>query len=416
MVMAMLRLNVLSEVEPLEQVIVHTPGEEMERVSPESRQEMLFDDILFVRHAREEHELMCAVFRKIVGREDAVLQLRTLLREALVSEDARLAYIDELVRVQTEHNLAPLVGELKRLSPDELVRFSLTGVSPLQLHLPPIPNLMFTRDVAAVVGNSIVLSHPATAARARESAIMNVVVQHHPSFADYRDRVVKLPQGVSFEGGDLLVLSDRAVLVGHSERTSFGGVMSTALALFEQTSVRSVILVNIPKRRSCMHLDTVFTFTKPDECVMYPPIIEATGRNNVLELTPGETPSKVEGQVHQNLQGALESVLDRKMTFIPCGGLEKLDQQREQWTDGANFFAIAPGVVIGYERNPLTFQQMRKHGYRVVTASGFLSYHEESNYEPGEKLAIKLDGKELSRGRGGPRCMTMPLSRATPSG
>ena len=160
-----------------------------------------------------------------------------------------------------------------------------------------------------------------------------------------------------------------------------------------------------------MHLDTVFTFSSPDECVVFPPLIQLNGLNNVVTFRAGDSPQNLDCTVEENLHGALESVLDRKISFVACGGSDPLSQQREQWTDGANFFAIAPGVVIGYERNQKTFDEMAARGYRVVTAEGFLSYYQESVWEPGEKIAIKLDGYELSRGRGGPRCMTMPIAR-----
>jgi arginine deiminase len=160
-----------------------------------------------------------------------------------------------------------------------------------------------------------------------------------------------------------------------------------------------------------MHLDTVFTFVSPDECVVFPPLIDLSGLNNVITFSRGDEPDNLVSRVHENLHSALEYNLKRSITFVPCGGLDPLSQQREQWTDGANFFAIAPGVVIGYDRNGRTFDEMASLGYRVVTAEGFLSYYQESTWEPGEKIAIKLDGYELSRGRGGPRCMTMPIAR-----
>ena len=264
-------LDVTSETGLLRQVIVHTPGREMELVSPENRLDLLFDDILFVHHARKEHLRLCAIFEKVVGSEGGVLQIATLLREAFGEEDARHAFVEALCRVDQEQNLQVLEGELKRLPPAELHDFALTGHSPLPIHARPLPNLMFMRDVAAVFGDHVILSHPATAARARESVILDVVLHHHPSFAPYRDRIITLPPGVTFEGGDLLVASPDLALIGHSERTSFGGVMAVTQALFERTSAQHVLMVDLPKRRSCMHLDTVFTFAMPDECVVFPP-------------------------------------------------------------------------------------------------------------------------------------------------
>lgn len=404
-------LRVGSEVGRLQQMLVHTPGEEMELVSPENREDLLFEDILFVGRAREEHLLMCTLVEKVAGDPQTVLQLSTLLRETFAQEEARHHFVEQLCRIVPARNLQAFEGELKRLSADELFTFALTGESPLPLVLHPLPNLMFMRDVAAVVNDHVILSHPATAARTRESAIMNVVLYHHPGFARVRDRILQLPPGVTFEGGDLLMASPRLLLIGHSERTSFGGIMAMAQVLFERNVVDHVLMVDLPKSRFCMHLDTVFTFTDADECVVFPPLAAQSTTGNVVQFTRSETPERFYSGLRPTLQEALEEQLGRPLTFIPCGGDDPLSQRREQWTDGANFFAIAPGVVVGYERNRRTFEAMRQHGYRVVTAQGFLSYYEESDYKPGEKVAIKLEGNELSRGRGGPRCMTLPLTR-----
>ncbi len=395
--------------------MVHTPGREMELVSPDNRLELLFDDILFLGHARKEHRLMCTLFEKLVGRPEAgpeaVVQVADLLREVFAEEEARFDFIERLCRTLPASNLAAVETELKRLAPEALHRFVLTGVSDLPVQMQPVPNLLFTRDLAAVVHDHIILSHAATAARSRESLIISVVLHHHPAFTACRDRIVTLPEGVTFEGGDLLVASPEVVLIGHSERTSFSGVMAVAHQLFERTPVEHVLMVDLPKRRACMHLDTVFTFSTPDECVVFPPLLEGYGYATHLRKT--DTPGRFTTDMRPKLQPALEELLDRELTFIPCGGPDRLHQVREQWTDGANLFAIAPGAVVGYERNGRTFDEMRRHGYRVVSAQSFLSYYEESayEYEPGQKLALKLEGTELSRGRGGPRCMTLPLAR-----
>jgi arginine deiminase len=403
--------DVRSETDHLRQVIVHTPGEEMDMVSPLDREALLFEDILFLSHARKEHELMCAVFDKVIGAEDGVLQITTLLRDAFEKEDARFDFVEQLCEASQGANLQAFEADLKRLSGQELFHFALTGASPLRIEARPVPNLLFMRDLAAVVGDHIVLSHAATSARARESIIINVVMHHHPAFAAQRDHIIKLPRGVTFEGGDLLVASSDTVVVGSSERTSFGGLISVAKALFARTAIEHVVMVSLPHDRSCMHLDTVFTFGAPDECVVFPPLIGLNGLNNVVTFSRGDGPESLRTRTWDTLQQALSHHLGHDMSFIPCGGSDPLSQRREQWTDGANLFAVAPGVVLGYDRNERTFAEMAARGYRVVTAEGFLSFYESSDFAPGEKMAIKLDGYELSRGRGGPRCMTMPICR-----
>jgi arginine deiminase len=194
--------------------------------------------------------------------------------------------------------------------------------------------------------------------------------------------------------------------------------MTIAHELFERTPIEHVLAVDLPKRRATMHLDTVFTFASPEEVIVFPPLLDTHGFGYTVHLTPGDAPGQFVTDMRPNLRTALDELLDRDLTYIPCGGTERLHQEREQWTDGANVFAAAPGAILGYERNRRTFHRLREHGYRVVTAESFLSYYESSPYTPGsEKVAIQLGGTELSRGRGGPRCMTLPVARhAHPTG
>ncbi len=403
-------MSIYSETAPLLDVIVHTPGEEMELVSPYERLELLFDDILFVTHARREHQKMCRIFEKAVGAGGSVLQLSDLLSETFDIEDARRDFVERLCKINPSANLHAFEADLLKFDPEQLHRLAFTGESPLPLNLNPLPNLIFTRDLAAVVGQHLIVSHAATNARARESVMAHVIFDHHPRFRSAREQMVKLPDGVTFEGGDLLVVDDKTVLIGHSERTSFSGVMAISEALVERGDVEHIVMVDLPKERYCMHLDTVFTFASEDEIVYFPPIIGLDERWNVIHFEQSNRDGRFTSRKLPNVATALGELTDREITYIPCGGDDLLSQQREQWTDGANFFALASGVVVGYERNHRTFAEMRDHGYDVVSAEAFL---EGDDLPTGSKVAIQLEGNELSRGRGGPRCMTLPFRRAS---
>lgn len=408
-------LHVTSETAPLRQVVVHTPGEEMALVSPRNKDALLFDDILFLDEAREEHAAMVRLFEKAVGPEGAVLQLAVLLRETFDAEDARHDYVDSLAAALPDRHYGPFARDFKALDPDALFRFAVTGQNPFGVSADPLPNLLFTRDLCAVVGDHVILSHAARDARIPESVLISIILHHHPRFAAARDRLVEVPSHVSFEGGDLLVVSEELVLLGHSERTSLDGVLAVTRALFERTAVRHVLVVNLPKRRACMHLDTVFTFADDETCVVYPPLIEEA-RDYVFHVEahgtdggPGEAGFRL--RVLPNLGVALRELTGRPYTFVPCGGSDPLAQEREQWTDGANLFALRPGLVIGYERNRRTFDALHARGFHVTGIEHLLEFYGDEEIEDGARIAVKLPGYELSRGRGGPRCMTMPLVR-----
>ena len=404
-------IRVTSETAPLRQVVVHTPGEEMALVAPASKDELLFDDLLFVDDARAEHDTMCRLFRTVVGRGDAVLQLGTLLREAFDAEDARHAFVETLVRLMPERNFGAFVPDLLALDPDGLYRFAVTGQAPFAVAADPVPNLLFTRDPAAVVGEFAILSHAATGARMPESAIVNTIYRHHPRFASATERLIAVPDDVFFEGGDLLVVSDTIVMIGQSERTSLGGVMHVAQELLARTPVEHVLMVNLPKERYCMHLDTVFTFADADTCVVFPPIIEQA-RNQTFHLEAGDEPGRFRMRVLPSVRVALDEITGRTHTFVPCGGTDEIHQRREQWTDGANLFAVRPGLVVGYDRNRRTYEALAEHGFETVDAEAFLATYPDAASVPAERrIAVRLSGHELSRGRGGPRCMTMPLLR-----
>lgn len=406
-----MRIRVDSETGRLNGVIVHTPGREVSLVHPDRREALLFDDIIFEADAREEHLAMRRLFETALPAGGRVYEITDLFTEAFGEADARRHFIDTLIRRLPELRLAPYRDRLLDLAPADLTRFAVEGQIPgsPDLALDPSPNLLFTRDLAAVVRDRILLSRAAKPARARESILMDTLVRYHPLFAGVAASAIRIPVHDTIEGGDILVASPDCVLIGMSERTSFSGVMQAAAQLLD-IGVRDILIVDIPKQRSSMHLDTIFTFAHPDECVVFAPAITDRA-DNVVRLTREE--GRLVTTLRPSLQAALQESLERDITFIRCGGGDELNQHREQWTDGANLFCLAPGVVVGYERNTNTFRELESHGYTLLTQDDFLDRYAGKPFEPAAdlRLAVSFLGHELCRGRGGARCMTLPISR-----
>lgn len=406
-----MNINVTSEIGRLQGVIVHTPGHEVSLVNPELRNELLFDDIIFEEDARKEHLDMLALFKAAMPKNGKVLEVVDLFLESVENDDARAFFIENLIREFPEENLAIIEKDLLKLSPQELVTFSTQGIlpSPNKFSLLPSPNLLFTRDLAAVVGNSILISRAATKTRLRESLMMETIISYHPIFESVKNKAIRITGNQSIEGGDVLVESKDLVLIGMSVRTSFTGLMKAADGLLNH-GVKTVLAVDIPKQRASMHLDTIFTFASKNECVAFPPAIMEQ-QENVVALQ--KVNGAIQAEARFSLQEALNEFSGTDYTFIKCGGEDRTNQFREQWTDGANVFALAPGVIVGYERNTNTFNTLVDHGYAYMNQFEFIEEYSKSGFQPNEdtKIAVSFQGHELCRGRGGARCMTMPISR-----
>jgi len=419
-----MRLNVTSEIGKLKSVLVHLPGREIDLMVPPMMAQLLFDDILYGQVAREEHRRFQQLIRFVA---DDVYDLQDLLEEIFEDEDVKERLVRDLARRNRFGR--KLVASLLDEKPAALAEVLISGIARdtesgelPQFDLYPIPNLFFMRDPQIVIGDRVVISAMATQARRRESLLSKYVFENHPHFKTENPFWVDfmaaeperpMPRNVpTLEGGDVLIPRRDLLLVGITERTNKAGVEALMRSLKQANAgIETVIIVDIPRQRSFMHLDTIFTFINRGECLIYPPVILPKGgqaaKITMVDLTKKRSLAYTE---QKSLLGAL-----KKKGFdlepIYCGGRSAVDQQREQWTDGANAFALAPGIILLYERNVRTAEALAKQGYHIVYEDDVLLGRTELETWTDKKYALQIAGNELSRARGGPRCMTMPLER-----
>jgi arginine deiminase len=423
-------LRVNSEIGKLSSVLVHLPGPEIDRMVPAMMEELLFDDILFGSRAREEHRR----FQQVLGYvADEVLEVQDLLTEVLEVREQRAEIMEDLggslgwgpdmdyrLRDLTAEQLSSaLIAGIERPPSD-------VALAPSELYwLPPIPNYFFQRDPLVVVGDRAIRGSMATSARLREPLLSGYVFRYHPRFgdpgldrfwfqefsADYGRPSSYARMRPTLEGGDILVLRDDLLLMGYSERTKKTTIERLAESLREKNSpVRRILVVAVPPARSFMHLDTVFTMISNEECLIYAPMILPDGAEEADVYRCDLTSRPAAWTSETDLLSALKAEgLD--LAPVRCGGADPISERREQWTDGANAFALAPGVVLIYDRNERTAQELANAGYEVVDEADLLLGKSELDLRRRKKYAVRLAAHELSRARGGPRCMAMPLVR-----
>jgi len=399
--------HVDSEVGRLRQVMLHRPDLELQRLTPANCADLLFDDVLWVKRARQEHDAFASALR---DRGVEVLYLHELLAETLADDVARKWVLDHtIVGRQLGPVLAPAVHRFLDLLPAAgLARALIGGVTadeltagdhglagamlrPGDFVLTPLPNHLFTRDTSCWIYGGVSLNPMAKMARRRETVHLESIYKFHPRFAAsefslWYGGVDEEWGGATIEGGDVLVIGNGAVLIGMGERTTPYAVERLAQRLFANGDAREILAVELPRARSYMHLDTVMTMIDRDAFIMYPGVIDNA---RTWSVTSGDAPGELVVAPQVRLFDAIARAIGVPDLRVFTTGGDEMEADREQWDDGNNVLAVEPGVVLGYDRNVDTNTKLRRAGIEVITIEGF----------------------ELSRGRGGARCMSCPLVR-----
>ena len=401
-------VNVKSEIKPLKKVLLHRPGKELLNLTPNTLEELLFDDIPFLKVAQEEHDSFAQALRdngvEVVYLED--LTAEVLAADPELREKFLLQWIDE-AGIKTERYRKIIFDYMQENYPDakDFVLKTMEGINLTELHtdksnslvdlvseaskmvVAPMPNLYFTRDPFAMIGNGVSINRMYSVTRNRETIYGEYIFNYHPDFKgtpQYYSRY----NTFHIEGGDILNINEHVLAIGISQRTEPDAIDAIARNIFndETSPIDTILAFNIPVSRAFMHLDTVFTQIDRDKFTIHPGIM---GPLTVFEITPdGKGGTKIRER-NEELSGVLSEYVGEKVTLIPCGGGDRIAAEREQWNDGSNTLCVRPGTVVVYQRNNVTNDVLYKQGINC----------------------LEMPSAELSRGRGGPRCMSMPAWR-----
>lgn len=418
----MQKIHVSSEIAPLKRVLVHRPDEGISRISPKRAEELLFDDIVHLPQMQKEHDIFTEVLKSFLG-QDNVIEVSDLLVQALEANmDSKKWMIDSIV--DYEELPASYKELLSTLNNEQLADALISGYleQEEQYLFDPIPNFIFTRDIAVTVNDHVIITKAAKEARFRENFLTRFIFHAHPIFSALAEegKIINLNhvdefppskkgERVSIEGGDMMIIDNRYLLIGCSERTTAHAINSLKKVLFEKKVVENVVQVNIPSDRSCMHIDTIFTRIDKTKVVAFKPIVvDGLGSNVIVHNIDANH------RIYNSVAEFFTNEIDINMEFILSGDGESPYQEREQWTDGCNLVALRPGIALTYDRNPKTEEAFRKHGYQIIEAEHLLAQFKEGVLDPQtlEKTIITLPSNELSRARGGSHCMTCPIERS----
>lgn len=409
-------LFVDSEIGSLERVLVHSPGIEIEAMTPTTLDEVLYNDIVPLEVVAEEHGRL----KRLLSLFAEVVEVRDLLRGAIASPESEAELIDEVVRA---FSIEERRSELLALSPDELISALVGGfparkdsltrfLDPAEFDLPPLPNLYFTRDSAMVYRDRLIVGAMAHAVRKLEALLVGFALRRtsaSPSAGVLFDGVHERTAGLTLEGGDFQLLREDLLVIGLSDRTTSRAIdlIAERIASMRQEPLR-VYAVLLPSERATIHLDMIFTMIDRDKALVYGPHILGKDRRPVVRLAIDPAGRCTVRRV----EGLLEGLAAEGLSLEPilCGRGDPLLEQREQWLAAANFLAVAPGVIVGYNCNLATLEALDRAGFTIRAADELLAGREAPASH--ERLAIGIDGIELARGGGGVRCMTMPLRRA----
>ena len=407
-------INVKSEIGPLKKVLLHRPGSELLNLTPDSLSRLLFDDIPFLPEAQKEHDEFARILKE---NNIEVVYLEDLMAEVLeLSDDIENKFIRQFIfeaGIKTPKYRNLVFDYLKSfVNKKELVLKTMQGIKLEEISrakrdyeqslvdlvseesdflADPMPNLYFTRDPFASAGNGIILNKMYSVTRNRETIYADYIFKYHPDFRDKVERFYDRDFEYHIEGGDILNLTENTIAIGISQRTEANAIEKIAKQIFfhsKNKNINTILAFNIPNTRAFMHLDTVFTQIDYDKFTIHPGI---QGPLQVFEITKGD---KLDELNIKEVNSKLEDILAKhigveKVSLIQCGGGDKVISDREQWNDGSNTLCIKPGEVIVYARNYVTNKILQEHG--IITHI--------------------IPSSELSRGRGGPRCMSMPLER-----